>query len=83
MVFLADPPLACLLAALVSVVSGIALRRRPWNLAFNASAEVLGIGLAAMLYRGFADPITGSLPLASGSSIMALLPIGLGLLAAG
>jgi hypothetical protein len=51
-VFLTDPPLACLLAALVSVVSGLALRRRLWNMLFNAGAEVLGIGLAALLYRG-------------------------------
>ncbi len=59
-VLLASPSVACLLAAVVSIVSGLALRRRFWNVLFNASAEVLGTGLAGALYHGVADP--ASLP---------------------
>jgi len=57
-VLLASPSIACLLAAVVSVVSGLVLRRRLWNLLFNAGAEVLGIGTAGVLYHGIADPAT-------------------------
>ncbi|MHB0869874.1 MAG: HD-GYP domain-containing protein [Chloroflexota bacterium] len=60
-VLLASPSMACLLAAVVSVASGLVLRRRLWNVLFNAGAEVLGIGLAGALYHGVANP--ASLPL--------------------
>jgi len=55
-VLLATPFSACLLAAVVSIFSGVLLRRRPWNILFNAGAEVLGIGVAGTLYHRIADP---------------------------
>lgn len=56
-VLLATPFSACLLAAVVSIFSGVLLRRRPWNILFNAGAEVLGIGVAGTLYHRIADPV--------------------------
>jgi putative nucleotidyltransferase with HDIG domain len=69
-VFLTDPSLACLLAALVTVLSGLLTKRRIWNLLFNAGAEVLGIGLAGFLYHGLANP--DLLPLDSWTNTQAL-----------
>lgn len=70
-VFLGNIPLAILVAASVSVVAGMALRRcRLWNILFNAGTEVLGIGVAALLYRNFASPAL--LPLDSWNNALAL-----------
>ncbi len=70
-VFMAPPPVACFLTAVITTVTGFARRRRLWNIFFNASAEVLGVGLAAILYSSIAD--TGSLPLDSWRNALALL----------
>ncbi len=71
-VFLGNIPLAILVAAVVSVVAGVALRRRrPWNILFNASTEVLGIGAAALIYHTMASPAL--LPLDNWSNALALV----------
>lgn len=71
-VFLSDLPLSILVASMVSVVAGLALRRRRlWNILFNAGTEVLGIGMAAFLYRTLASPAL--LPLDSWSNALALV----------
>lgn len=71
-VFLGDARLAMVLAATVSIVSGLALRRRRlWNTLFNAGTEVLGIGLASALYHGIVP--SGELPLDSLPTLAALL----------
>ncbi len=69
--FLASPSVACLLAAFVIVASGLLRRRRLWSILFNAAAETLGIGFAAALYHGMADP--DLLPLDSWVNVAALL----------
>ncbi len=69
-VLLTSPAMACLLAAVVSVISGLAFRRRAWNILFNASAEVLGIGMSGALYHGMAAP--SALPLDSWTNAIAL-----------
>ncbi|HEX2922762.1 MAG TPA: HD domain-containing phosphohydrolase, partial [Chloroflexota bacterium] len=69
-VFLTAPSLACLLAGLVTILSGILTRRRVWNVLFNAGAEVLGIGLAGSLYHGLCNP--DLLPLDSWTNAQAL-----------
>lgn len=71
-VLLDAPSLAILLAAIVALVAGVLLRRRRlWNTLFNAGTEVLGIGLACLLYRGYADP--SRLPLDSLGNALALV----------
>jgi len=70
-VFLTDTSLACLLGAIVTVLSGALTRRRIWNVLFNAGAEVLGIGLAGFLYHVLGD--AEALPLDSWGNAGALL----------
>lgn len=71
-VFLGNIPLAILVAATVSVIAGVALRRRRlWNILFNASTEVLGIGIAALVYHNAASPTL--LPLDSWNNALALV----------
>ena len=71
-VFLGNIPISVLVATMVSIVVGGALRRRQlWNILFNASTEVLGIGIAALLYRTIASPTL--LPMDSWSNIIGLL----------
>ncbi|MGI5835910.1 MAG: HD-GYP domain-containing protein [Chloroflexota bacterium] len=69
-VFLASPPQVCLLAAVVSMVYGLALRRRLWNIFFSVGSNVLSIWLAALLYNEIADRTL--LPLDSWGNIKAL-----------
>ena len=69
-VFVANAPVACLLAAVVAIFSGLALRRRVWNICFTAGASVLSIGLASVLYTFAVEP--GTLPLDSWDNTLAL-----------
>lgn len=69
-VFLASPPQVCLLAAVISMVYGLVLRRRLWNIFFSVGSNVLSTGLAATLYSEVAD--RSLLPLDSWGNIAAL-----------
>jgi putative nucleotidyltransferase with HDIG domain len=68
-IVLTAPSSACILTALISVFASLLRRRRPWNVLFSASVEVLSVDLASALYRGIAEP--GQLPLDSWQNALA------------
>lgn len=70
-VFLASPSAAGLLAALIALLSGLALRLTPWNILFTTAVNVLSVGFAGALYHDIVEPNT--LPLDSPINLLALL----------
>ena len=70
-VVLAEPSIAILVAAIVPIVAGLALRRRSWNILFNTGTEVLGVGLACAIYRAYGQP--SLLPLDSWTNSVVLV----------
>ncbi len=69
-VFLCSPSAACLLAALVALLSALALRRTLWNVLFMTSVNTLSVGFAALLYQEVALP--NALPLDTPANLLAL-----------
>lgn len=69
-VFLTSLPVACLLAAVVAILTGLIRRRRPWNTLFMSGVNVLSVGLAAALYRGVAH--SALLPMDDWANVLGL-----------